>query len=247
MQIKALLLLVCLVTFGAGCSKSALIGNKPIPPTPTISVSEPALSSTTTDSQIRLVGSSNMPQVWIGQSIYDVKDGKFETVLDLKDGLNEFPVWTGNGIVTSTMAIKIEKIVPATSTSAVATAPTKTTISPRTAAKSQPKPAAAPKTQPQVPVTFSSSEMKLTASLGVYGAQLNWSKAFDPFQSYVLVKSQTDPNVYFPKVFWFQAINDIDFTTFTDRDTKAGKTYYRVCKLKPDQSAVCGNVASVNK
>lgn len=241
-------MLAVLSFVGAGCSKSTQVGVKPIPPMPTISISEPALSSTTTDSQIRLVGSSNMTQVWIGQSIYDVKDGKFQTVLDLKDGLNEFPVWTGNGIVTSTMAIKIEKLVPATSTPVVAIAPTKTTVSPRTATKSTtPKPAAAPKTQPQVPVTFSSSEMKLTASLGVYGAQLNWSKAFDPFQSYVLVKSQTDPNVYFPKVFWFHAINDIDFRTFTDRDTKAGKTYYRVCKLKPDQSAVCGNVASVNK
>lgn len=212
---------------------------------PTISVSEPLLFSTTTKDQIRLVGTSNMANVWIGQNTQPVKDGKFETTLDLKDGQNKFSILTGNGIVTSTMEVMVDKI-SVTTTHPAPSATTKTTTAPKTSKAAQPKPAASP-SQPQIPVSFSSSEMNLTISLGVYGAVLNWSKAFEPFQSYVLVKSQTDSNVYFPKVFWFQAINNVDLRTFTDRDTKSGKTYYRVCKLKPDQSVVCGNVASVNK
>ena len=79
-------------------------------------------------------------------------------------------------------------------------------------------------------------------------AHLAWNRAASPFQTYVIVKSTTDPNVYFPKQFWVKAISDIDVRSWIDTAVTAkATTYYRVCKLQPDQSVVCGTTAKVVK
>jgi hypothetical protein len=242
---KMIFLLVCVGLFGAGCAGKTPSSNRVNLPLPVISIKEPSLHSTTTLAQVHLVGNTNMGQVWVGRSVHEVKDGQFDILLDLQAGNNTFPVFTGNGTVTSTMELVIERLATSTQPSIAAVGASKAPATKPTAKSAAPKTSAA--VPAQVPVSFSSSEMKLTISLGIYGAQLSWSRAFEPFQSYVLVKSSTDSNVYFPKTFWFQAISNVDLRSFTDRDTKPGKTYYRVCKITPDQSVVCGNVASVNK
>lgn len=196
-----------------------------------------------------------MEKIQVGRSEHVVKDGKFDIALDLLEGSNIIPIEVGNGVVTSTMELKIERMGTSTLPGAtavtpetIAATPTKT-VTPVKAptVKTPPKKTSPTSAVAQVPVTFSSSEMQATVSLSSYGAQLTWSRAFTPFQSYVIVKSTTDPGVYFPKVFWIKAINNIDLTTWLDKSPASGKTYYRVCKLEPDQSVVCGNVTSVTK
>lgn len=246
---KVLFAAACLALFGFGCSNKPQVISQALPPMPTLDLKEPGLNTTTTQDKIRFVGTTNMTQIGINAQIHNVKFGAFDIFSDLHDGKNLFKISVGNGIVTSTMDVNVERLplnpIPTSTTPVVSDVkPTVGQKIIKTAPKTQPLPVPA---KDSLPVSFSSSEMNLSALLNDYGARLDWGKASEPFQTYVVVKSKTDPNLYFPKIFWIQAFNNIDLRTWTDRDVTAGETYYRICKLKPDQSVVCGNVASVTK
>ncbi|MFA6160710.1 MAG: hypothetical protein WC766_00870 [Patescibacteria group bacterium] len=253
MQKPFILALSLMAFLGAGCA-SQTPQTRLTPKTPTLNLLSPGLYSTTTASKLSAIGETDADVVYLGETPNEVKDGKFDIELDIKEGKNEFPLSVGNGIVTSTMKIVVDRVAEPESAKDQGSKTDDERL--RTNNKTVPgklpsgmtDQAATPKAaDSSVPVSFSDSEMHLTITQSQYGAELSWGKAVEPFQSYVLVKSATDPSLYFPKVFWFKAITSIDTRSWTDKDLKSGKTYYRVCKIKPDQSVTCGSVASITK
>ncbi len=260
--------LVGLMFLGAGCWSKPVTQTNPNPQPvanalPALSVLEPGLSSSTYRETIDVKVSTDQKTVWIDGKRVEVSADQGLLTVALKPGLNNIPVAVSNGTATTTITLNVTRNSPETATTSTAettktaaatqpatnpvakpstsptkTAPTKTTT---VAPTSAPKPA-------PLKVEFVSGELGLTASLEPNGATLSWTKAMEPFQTYVIVKSTTDPAPYFPKIFWVKAINDVDIRTWRDTTAEAHKTtYYRVCKIKPDQSVTCGNVAKIVK
>ncbi|MDD2785686.1 MAG: hypothetical protein PHS79_02205 [Patescibacteria group bacterium] len=253
MQKPFILALSLMALLGAGCA-SQTPQTRLTPKTPTLNLLSPGLYSTTTASKLNAIGETDANVVYLGETQNEVKDGKFDIELDIKEGKNEFPLSVGNGIVTSTMTIVVDKVAEQVTTKDQGLktddekSKTNNKINSDKRLPGTTDLAVTPKAaDSSVPVSFSDTEMHLTISQSQYGAELSWGKAVEPFQSYVLVKSETDPSLYFPKVFWFKAITSLDTRSWTDKDLKSGKTYYRVCKIKPDQSVTCGNVAYITK
>jgi hypothetical protein len=82
------------------------------------------------------------------------------------------------------------------------------------------------------------------------GADLRWTLWSDrDFKGYVLVKSTTDQNPYYPKQSYFRFENrEVGARFYQDQQMERGKTtYYRVCALDVDESVTCGPVASAKR
>ena len=105
-----------IVLFGAGCA-SKTPQTRLTPKTPSLNLLSPGLFSTTTASKLNAIGETDADLVYVGLTPNEVKDGKFDIVLDLKEGKNEFQLSVGSGIVTSTMQVVVEKLFETQSTS----------------------------------------------------------------------------------------------------------------------------------
>lgn len=114
-----------------------------------------------------------------------------------------------------------------------------------TAPQSSPTPSAVGRTP-----TFVTDELKLSVAVSQYGADLTWGQSFKKdLKGYIIVKSTTDTNPYYPKQYWslFRNVNTGNHS-WTDRQIEKGKrTYYRACALTADDSVFCGNVVSALK
>jgi hypothetical protein len=109
MRSYRLILLLVPVLFGLGCIKPP---QPKLAPRlmPTLNIDKPGLTTSTTNPEIGLIGSTNMPEVYVGQERYDVEDGEFDIILKLKEGKNRIQVSAGNGQTTSTMWLAIQKL-----------------------------------------------------------------------------------------------------------------------------------------
>jgi hypothetical protein len=157
-----------------------------------------------------------------------------------------------------------QAMMPESATGTEAMAPTSTTA---TTTKTAPAPAPAKKPAAKAPTTQTapqtvtnptqlgraptivSDQLKLSVLLSKYGADLTWTTSFSKtLKGYVVVKSTTDSNPYYPKEAWSMFRNaDTGNYTWQDRNIEHGKTtYYRVCALMSDDSVQCGNVATAN-
>jgi hypothetical protein len=144
---------------------------------------------------------------------------------------------------------------PQTATTTPAANATGTAKTTTTAKKPAPKPSAPtqsssnPSAVGQAP-TFVSDQLKLSVLVSSYGADLTWTPSYNKLvTAYVIVKSTTDPNPYYPKENWTSFHSAITGNyTWEDRYIQAGAlTYYRVCALLSDDTTLCGNVASALK
>lgn len=104
-----LLILLMPVLFGVGCIKPPQPKLSPRP-LPTLNIDKPGLTTSTTNPEIGLIGSTNMPDVYVGQERYEVEDGEFDIILKLKEGKNRIQVSAGNGQTTSTMWLVVQKL-----------------------------------------------------------------------------------------------------------------------------------------
>lgn len=119
------LILVALSLAGAGCfghqstNRTEGVSKtekniQPVPvrepsPLPVLSINKPGLRSTTDLRQVRIQGTTNMPEVRLGSEKFTVSNGTFDIPLDLKEGRNLAAISSGNGIVTSTIHIIIDR------------------------------------------------------------------------------------------------------------------------------------------
>ncbi|MFA6446853.1 MAG: hypothetical protein WCW31_01185 [Patescibacteria group bacterium] len=232
---------------GAGCKASEQPVQTGAMPLPKLDILSPGLATSTWQSSIHIVGTTDAKIVWVAKLPHEPYQGKFDIEVNLDKDEASIPVSVGNGIATTTIDVKVTKVAVPSTPGVKTTTQTKTTTrTPTTAAKN---PSANPKSTPApLPVKFSGTEMQLDVSLDAYGANLGWTMASSEFKTYVIVKSTTDPNLYFPKQFWIKAFNDISTRAWRDTAVAAGKTtYYRVCNIALDQSVTCGNVAHVTK
>jgi len=147
-----------------------------------------------------------------------------------------------------------------TSTTATPTSTAKTPTTTKTGTAPVKKPA--PKPAPSAPQTvtnpdaigrtptFVTDSLKLSVLVSSYGADLGWTPStIKDIKGYVIVKSTTDTNPYYPKEAWATFLNaNTGYYKWQDRNIEKGKkTYYRVCALLSDDNVVCGNVASALK
>lgn len=245
-----------LVLLGAGCFEKQQIPNikqqevAPANSLPMIDILSPGLSSTTKAEKILVSGTTNRDHVWIGTSKILSKDGAFQQAVDLKPGTNSIPVSVSNGVATTTITINVARETAESTPNANVTPTTKTAVKNPTVQAKTTSPTTKTDANPsatQLKVEFvGGGELALNVAQEPNGVTLTWGKAMDPFQTYVIVKSTVDAAPYFPKQFWVKAINDVDVRTWRDTNVEAHKTtYYRVCKIKPDQSVACGNVSKV--
>lgn len=98
--------------------------------------------------------------------------------------------------------------------------------------------------------TIVSDQLQIMATVSQYGADLTWTKSYNKtIKGYVIVKSVSDTNPYYPKQYWSMFRNpDTGNFTWQDRNIEKGKkTYYRACALLTDESVLCGNVISALK
>lgn len=140
-----------------------------------------------------------------------------------------------------------------TKTSTQAPAPTVKTTAP--APKPAPKPTTtatnpAPTGERSAGVKFVNDSMSLSVLVSDKGADLRWTLWTDKdFKGYLLVKSTTDANPYYPKQYYFRFENrEVGARFYQDAQMERGKvTYYRVCALDIDESVTCGPVASAKR
>jgi len=87
----------------------------------------------------------------------------------------------------------------------------------------------------------------LYAELRSNAVALGWSPSkSEEFTSYVVVRSTTDQNPYYPKTQAVATFSDKTDTSFTDRAVEKGKDYYyRICQTKTGKRAACGNILHV--
>lgn len=121
----------------------------------------------------------------------------------------------------------------------------KTTATPETKLESTPKPTevATPK-----PTAKPVSALTLSAAAKAEGVSLSW-KAYGStdFKYYKIVRSKTNANPRYPEDGYIQVSEDRMLTSFVDKSSAAGYTYYyRICAVaKSDGEVVCGNVVAV--
>ncbi len=228
-----------LVFGGAGCSKeraietgidatTTVVGQKP-----TLRITNPQNGAKIDAATTTVTGETDVDAVLINGQIVQATNGLFSFETKLTIGNNPIQFLASNENGSTTAAILIVRPAPAKGT--VKTSP------PTTTAKTDPA--------PKADVTFVSSDLRLSISLSVYGADLAWTKpAVTSIKGYAIVKSTTDPSPYYPKESWTQFINDYDRPSWRDTSIEKGKlTYYRICTIGNDSSIRCGNVASVLK
>jgi hypothetical protein len=146
-----------------------------------------------------------------------------------------------------------------TTTVTTTTAATPTTTKPAAAPIKKPAPKPTTNTAPQTVTnpaqlgrapTIVSDQLKLSILVSSYGADLAWTPSYvKDIKGYVIVKSTTDSNPYYPKEAWATFLNaNTGYYQWQDRNIEKGKlTYYRVCMLLADDSVTCGNVATALK
>ncbi len=92
-------------------------------------------------------------------------------------------------------------------------------------------------------------ELMLRADLDADGnAVLSWTPMDDSFEvkAYKPVRSQDNPNLYYPHDGYLAHILDASRTMLVDDRTPAGTVYYRVCAVTLQDELYCGNVAAIN-
>lgn len=129
---------------------------------------------------------------------------------------------------------------------APATAPTLavTPVAPPTIAPITETAAAIPIASGGAYVTVS-GELDLTVSGLTAGTTLAWTpRTPKAFGGYRIVRSETDPDPYYPKSGYLVSVADSSATQWVDKSSASGKTYwYRVCSITTDGSpTACGNV-----
>ncbi|OGL66375.1 hypothetical protein A2856_01635 [Candidatus Uhrbacteria bacterium RIFCSPHIGHO2_01_FULL_63_20] len=92
-----------------------------------------------------------------------------------------------------------------------------------------------------------SSELRLTAVPTPDGINLQWTKSSTAgFQGYKVVRSEDNPDPYYPGDGYIRFATDRSNTAYLDTGAVRGKTYhYRVCRLAADAPVSCGNVVNV--
>ncbi len=114
---RMLPLVVMIVLTGAGCLGSTPAPSKPsLPLLPVIRLERPTNGSTTTATSTDVVGSSNMPFIWVNGKKVNVIQGRFSTSLPLTVGDMPLSLVAGNGETTTTLPLLIHRSTDATST-----------------------------------------------------------------------------------------------------------------------------------
>ncbi|MBD3251707.1 hypothetical protein GF380_04625 [Candidatus Uhrbacteria bacterium] len=87
----------------------------------------------------------------------------------------------------------------------------------------------------------------LFASMTTDSVELEWNASdSDQFDGYVIVRSMTDENPYYPTSQTIQSFSNINRTSYTDTSVKSGiDYYYRVCFKKKEGRPGCGNILKV--
>ncbi len=91
-------------------------------------------------------------------------------------------------------------------------------------------------------------EQQVTASVTGNGVQLSWTPcSASDFLYYKVVRSETNPDPYYPNDGYVTAISNQQATGYTDSSAVSGKSYYyRICSKEGDGSVWCGNVVRVS-
>ena len=96
--------------------------------------------------------------------------------------------------------------------------------------------------------TFIENELNLTAASTSQGVILNWTRCnSNQFVAYKVARSETAPDVYFPRDGAILSISNQDQLSIIDQSVEKGKTYYyRICSYESNGESWCGNVSAVN-
>ncbi|MDD5043381.1 MAG: FecR domain-containing protein [Patescibacteria group bacterium] len=91
-------------------------------------------------------------------------------------------------------------------------------------------------------------ELQLSVSKASDGVHLSWTpRAGEGFMYYKVVRSETNPDLYYPNDGYIKYSTKRTFNSYLDADIAAGKTYYyRVCSKEESGEVWCGNVVTVN-
>ncbi|MFA5935281.1 MAG: hypothetical protein WC787_00275 [Patescibacteria group bacterium] len=96
--------LALLFLLGAGCSAS------PTPlVTPELRLEGPAGGTITTESEIEIVGTTNMNDVFVNDEHHSVTAGRFAIPVRLLNGENRFTLLSGNGFTTTTVIVVVTR------------------------------------------------------------------------------------------------------------------------------------------
>jgi len=94
---------------------------------------------------------------------------------------------------------------------------------------------------------YIASELVLSLSKEGNSVRLNWTRCnSNTFTSYKVVRSKTNPNLYYPNNDPIYSTGNQEELSFLDQNTEAGATYYyRVCSYESNGESWCGNVANI--
>jgi len=94
---------------------------------------------------------------------------------------------------------------------------------------------------------YIASELVLSLSKEGNSVRLNWTRCnSNTFNSYKVVRSKTNPNLYYPNNDPIYSTGNQEELSFLDQNTEAGVTYYyRVCSYESNGESWCGNVANI--
>jgi len=94
---------------------------------------------------------------------------------------------------------------------------------------------------------YIASELILSLSKEGNGVRLKWTRCnSDNFNSYKVVRSKTNSNLYYPNNDPVYSTGNQEELNYLDQSVELGATYYyRVCSLESNGESWCGNVASI--
>jgi hypothetical protein len=97
-----------LTAFGAGCASA----HAPIrrPSLPILRIESPANGTATSSAAVTIVGETDVPDIAVDGRRETATDGRFESRVDLHDGVNTVTLIAGNGESTTTQTLRIERV-----------------------------------------------------------------------------------------------------------------------------------------
>lgn len=92
-----------------------------------------------------------------------------------------------------------------------------------------------------------SDSLQLTAVKEGNNVNLSWTPSIsDGFKYYKVVRSEINPNLYYPADGYIYYSTDKNLSSYIDSGLEVGKTYfYRICDKEESGEVWCGNVATI--
>jgi hypothetical protein len=112
----AILIIALFMVFGAGCEDLGL-NDEPVVETkkevklgiPMLDITEPGLTATINEEQLRIVGETDQEKVYIMNAPFDAPGGTFDAIILMDPGVHDVPISAGNGLTTTTISLKITR------------------------------------------------------------------------------------------------------------------------------------------